>query len=95
MNITPTQILRLLMEYSTIMMQFTTLYKKSMEEDKEMESSISLMCRRINWMIDFIEKRDGFTYEDITDDPKELQDYLTVMKTTIAATKAVFGLEDK
>lgn len=39
MNITPIQILRLLMEYSTILMQFENLYENADLEDEETKST--------------------------------------------------------
>lgn len=90
MNITPVQILRLLMEYSTILMQFESLYQNTDLEDEEvkpMRNSIILMCERVDWMINFIEEKKGFTYEDLTDDVDALCSFLVSTKVAIAAIK--------
>lgn len=96
MNITPIRILRLLMEYSTILMQFENLYENADLEDEEAKStrdSIILMCDRVEWMINFIEEKKDFTYEDITDDVDALYAFLVSTKVAVAAIKETMRSE--
>lgn len=96
MNITPIQILRLLMEYSTILMQFENLYENADLEDEEAKStrdSIILMCDRVEWMINFIEAKKNFTYEDLTDDVDALYAFLVSTKVAVTAIKETMKSE--
>lgn len=96
MNITPIQILRLLMEYSTILMQFENLYENADLEDEEAKStrdSIILMCNRVEWMVNFIEEKEDFTYEDLTDDVDALYAFLVSTKVAVAAIKETMKSE--
>lgn len=87
MNVTPTQILRLLMQDAQILMQLQLLYTRSAGYNPDTEEAIRTLCDRVDWGIKFIKARNGFTYEDITNEPERLPSVLTVFETIVSVSR--------